>query len=116
MARLGNERVPDLASDVGPDRNVLEVRIAAAQAPGRGDRLVEAGVDAARVGMNERRKRVDVGALQFLKAPPLEDQLGELVGERELLEDLECRRLRLGLRRPPNRLGPHAEPVEENLR
>ena len=116
VARLGDERAPDLAADVGPDRNVLQVRIAAAQAPGRGHRLVEAGVHAAGVGIDERRQRVDVGALQLLQAAPLEDQLRQLVRQRQLLEHLERGRLRLGLGRPPDRLGAHAEPVEEDLR
>ena len=47
VARFGDERAADLAAELGPDRDVLQVRIAAAQASGRGDRLVEAGVHAA---------------------------------------------------------------------
>ena len=51
VAGLGDERAPDLAADLGADRDVLQVRIAAAQPAGRGDRLVEAGVDAAGLGL-----------------------------------------------------------------
>ncbi len=116
VARLGHECPPDLPADVGPDGDVLEVGVAAAQAPGRGHCLVEARVHAARVGMNERRQRVDVGALQLLQAAPLENELGELVRQRQLLEHFERSRLRLGLGRPPDRLGAHAEAIEENLR
>ena len=51
VARLGDERAADLAAELGADRDVLQVRIAAAQAAGRGDRLVEAGVHAAGLGV-----------------------------------------------------------------
>ena len=57
----------DLAAELGADRDVLQVRIAAAQAAGRRDRLVEAGVHAAGLGIDQLRQRVDVGALQLLQ-------------------------------------------------
>ena len=47
VAGVGDERAADLAAELGADRDVLQVRIAAAQAAGGGDRLVEAGVHAA---------------------------------------------------------------------
>ena len=47
VARVGDERAADLAPELGADRDVLQVRIAAAQTAGRRDRLVEAGVHAA---------------------------------------------------------------------
>ena len=50
------------------DRDVLQVRIAAAQAPGRGHRLVEARCARGPVSrVHELRQRVDVGALQLLQ-------------------------------------------------
>ncbi len=91
VAGFGDEGAPDLAADVGPDRDVLQVGIAAAQPPGRRDRLVEAGVHAAGVGVHERGQRVDVGALELLQAAPFEDELGQLVRERQLLEHFERR-------------------------
>ena len=51
---LGDEGAADLAADLGADRDVLQVRIAAAQAPGRGDRLVELRVDAAGLRVHQR--------------------------------------------------------------
>ena len=43
---VGDERAPDLPAELGANRNVLQVGIAAAQPAGRRDRLVEAGVHA----------------------------------------------------------------------
>ena len=74
--------------------NVLQVRIAAAQAAGRGDRLVEAGVDAAGLGIHELRQRVDVGALQLHQRPPLENLTRQIVSERELFEHFDRGRRR----------------------
>ena len=59
--------------------------------PGRRDRLVEAGVHAAGVRVHERGQRVDVRALELLQAAPLEDELGQLVRQRQLLEHFERR-------------------------
>ena len=67
VARRGDERAPDLAAELGADRDVLQVRVGAAQAPGGGDGLVEAGVHAAGLGMHQQRQRVDVGALQLVQ-------------------------------------------------
>ncbi len=41
-----HERAPDVPSRVGANRDVLQVRVGAAQPPRRGDRLLEIGVDA----------------------------------------------------------------------
>ena len=94
VARRGDERAPDLAAELGADRDVLQVRIGAAQAPGGGDRLVEAGVHAPGRGMHQLRQRVDVGALQLVQPAPVENQPRQLVDERQLLEHLHRRRRR----------------------
>ena len=46
------------------------------------------GVDASGLRVHELRQRVDVGALELLHAPPLEDQARQLVHQRQLLEDV----------------------------
>ena len=89
VSRIGDEGAPDLPAELGPDRNVLQIRVAAAQPSGRGDGLIEAGVNAAGVGVDQLRQRVDVGALQFLQRPPLENEPRQLVRERQLLEHLD---------------------------
>ena len=53
--RLGSEGAPDLTPDLGPDRDVLEVRVAAAQPSGRRDGLVERRVHATGLGIDEPR-------------------------------------------------------------
>jgi hypothetical protein len=116
VARLGDERTPDLAADLGADRDVLQVGIAAAEATGCRDGLIEAGVDAPGLRVDELRQGVDIRALQLHQAAPFENDARQLVRQRELLEHFERRRLCLGLRRPANRLGPHPHLVEEHLR
>ena len=73
------------------DRDVLQVRVAAAQPAGRRDRLVEARVHAAGFGVDELRQRVDVGALQLHQPAPLENLPRQIVGQRQLLEHLDGR-------------------------
>jgi hypothetical protein len=68
------------------------------------------------VRVDEPGQRGDVRPLELLQAAPLEDQLRELVRQRQLLEHFERRRLRLGLRRPADCLGPHAKAIEQDFR
>ncbi len=88
MAGFRDEGAPDLASELGPDGDVLQVRIAAAQPAGSRHRLVEAGVDAAGVGIHELGQGVDVGAFQLHQRTPFENHAGKVVRERELFEHL----------------------------
>ena len=52
---IGNERAPDLAAEIGADRNVLQVGIAAAETPRGGDRLVEGRVHPRRPRVHQLR-------------------------------------------------------------
>ena len=82
---------------LGADRDVLQVRVAAAQAAGRRDRLVERRCGPGRCpGCTSVRQRVDVGALQLRQRAPVEDQARQVVGERQLLEHLDRRGRRAG--------------------
>ena len=89
--RIGDEGAPDFAPQVGANRNVLQVRIAAAQAAGRRHRLVERGVHPCRARMDELRQCIDVGALQFHERAPLENQSRQVVRERELFQHIDRR-------------------------
>jgi hypothetical protein len=79
VSAFGDEGAPDLAADLGPDRDVLQVGVAAAQPSCCRDGLVEARVHAPGVGVDQGGQRVDIRALQLLEAAPLEDELGQLV-------------------------------------
>ena len=89
--------------------------IAAAQASGRGHRLVEAGVHAAGLRVHELRQRVDVRALQLLQRAPLENEPRQVVRERQLLEHFDGGRRRLGLARSASVAG-QLQLVEQDLR
>ena len=92
VVRLGDKRAPDLAAKRRPNRNVLQVGIAAAQTAGRSDRLVKRGVHAAGHRINEFRQRVDVGAFQLLNASPLQHEFWDFVGERQFFQHADRRR------------------------
>ena len=49
--------------------DVLQVRVTAGEAARGGDRLVEGGVDVARVGTYEQGQGIDVRAEEFLQSP-----------------------------------------------
>ena len=100
VARIGDEGAADLAAERRADRDVLQVRVAAAQPPGGGDRLVEAGVHAAGLRVHELRQGVDVGALQLHQLAPLENLPRQVVGQRQFLEHFD------GGRRRARRAGP----------
>src|SRR4030081_3023219 len=78
----GDEGAADLASKFGADRDVLQIWIGGGQAARRGNRLVEAGVNAAGFWMHQQREGVYVRALQLLQAAPLQHQARQLVAER----------------------------------
>ena len=69
VARLGDEGVADAAAFLGQDRDVLQVRIVRRQPPGGGDRLREAGMHAAGVGIDLLDQRVGIGGFQLLQLP-----------------------------------------------
>src|SRR5690606_15339518 len=72
-ALRGNERLADPDAFGAADRNVLDIRVRAGETPRRGTRLDEGRMDAARRGVDERRKCVDVGALQLREMTMRED-------------------------------------------
>ena len=96
VRRAGDERVADPAAERRPDRDVLEVRFGARQAPGRRHRLVEQRVEPL-VGADQRRQRLDVRRAQLGEDPPLEDGLDDRVHAAQLLEHARVGRV-AGLR------------------
>ena len=109
-AGLGDEAAADLAAELCADRDVLEIRIRARQPAGGRRSLVEGRVESARLGGDQSRERVEVGALQLRQLPPGLDLSDDLV----LVAD---RRQHAGVRREAG-LAPallaQAELVEED--
>jgi hypothetical protein len=113
LARPGHEAAADGASQLGPDRDVLQVGVLRRDAPGRGRDLVERGVQAAGAGVDQRRQRVEVGALELDQLAVVEDQADGRVGVDEALEHLGVDRLPgLGLLHP---VRGQAELVEQDV-
>ena len=86
VAVLGHEAGPDLAAQLGPDRDVLEVWVGARQPARGGGRLVEGGVEPAAL-VHELGQRVHVGALELGQLPPGLDLLHDLVLAADRLKD-----------------------------
>ena len=86
-ALLGDEAGAHGAADLGPDRDVLQVGVGAGEPPGRRRRLVEGRVDAARLGVDQLRQRVEVGVLQLGQLAPGLDLLDDRVLVADLGED-----------------------------
>src|SRR5262249_6992244 len=97
MAWICDERAADFPSELGPNGNVLEVGIAAAQSASRRHGLVETRVHTASFGVDELWQGVDVGSFELLQRAPFENQSWQVVRQRQLLKDLDCCRCRLGL-------------------
>src|SRR5262249_43992678 len=84
------EREPDLLPGFRADRDVLQVRVAGREPAGRGDGLIERGMDPAGLA-HVMGKRQDVGWDQLAHGAVLEDLAADL-DRLELLEDLLARR------------------------
>ncbi len=74
-----HEGAPDPPAERRPDRDVLEVRVGRGQAPGRGDGLVERGVETA-VGGDQGRQRIHVRRAQLRVDAPLEELVDHRMG------------------------------------
>ena len=106
----GDEGAPDPPAELGPDGDVLEIRVGRGQPAGRCDRLVERRVEAA-VGGEQRRQRLDVGRPQLRVDAPLEQLVDHRMRGSQVLEHRGIGR-EAGLRPPP--LG-QVELEEEDL-
>ena len=82
-----HERPANLPAFVGPDGDVLEVRVGGTQPPRRRGRLVERGVHPAVVGVHEGRQGIDIRSLKFRQAPVLEHEFREGVPAGQFLQD-----------------------------
>ncbi len=76
---FGDEAGPDRAADLGADRDVLQVGIGAGEAAGGRRGLVEGGVDASGLGVDQVRQRVEVGVLELGQLAPGLDFLDDRV-------------------------------------
>ena len=78
-ALLGDEGGADLAAELGPDRDRLQVRIRRREAPGRGGRLVEGRVQSAVPLRDQLRQRPEVRVDQLRELAPLLEHADDLV-------------------------------------
>ena len=109
LARLGDERGADLAAELGPDRDRLQVRVRGRQAPGRGDVLVDRRVQPP-VLADQRRQRAEIGVQKLRQLAPLLDHRDDLVVGADRAQDLAVGRV-AGL---PLAAGSQLELLEED--
>ena len=88
---LGDERRPDLAAEIGPDRDRLQVRVRRREPPRGGDGLVERRVQPAVTLRDQRRQRQQVGVEQLRVLAPLLDHRHDLVVRRGSRAGHGCR-------------------------
>jgi hypothetical protein len=81
---LRNEGLPNPVSFLGPDRDVLKVRVTGGEPAGGGHGLVIGGVNAARFRMNQFWEGIDIGGFEFGEISVTEDFQGKVMLEREL--------------------------------
>ena len=79
MPLLGDESRADLAAEIGPDRDRLQVGVRRRQPPRGGDGLVERRVQPAVTLRDQRRQRQQVGVEQLRVLAPLLDHRHDLV-------------------------------------
>ena len=84
---FGNESAPDQASQIGPDRDVLQIGIRARQPSSGRARLVERSMDSSGLRMNQRGKSIHISGFKFGNLPVFENQFGNLIGLRKFFED-----------------------------
>src|SRR6185503_19366300 len=70
---LGHEGGPDAPAGLGAHRDVLEVGVGGGEAAGGGPRRVVGGVHPPVGGIDQRRQRIHVRALELRQLPVLED-------------------------------------------
>ena len=112
VTRRGDEGPADAAALLGPDRDVLEVRVRGGQAPGGRHGLVIARVHAPGAGIDLLRELLGVGRSELGETAILQDQARQGIVERQLLQHRFGRgRLALG-----GTLGRRqTEPLEQDL-
>ena len=82
---VGDKCPPDFLAEVGADRYVLQIRIATAQPPRRGNSLVVRRMHPPGLFVNLQRQRVDVGRLQFRQLTVIDDPVRQFVLARQFL-------------------------------
>ena len=83
-----DKRGADLPSELGADGDILQIRIGRREATGGGSGLIEARVEAAAVGADKLRKRVDISALQLGELAVFQNLADDLVVCRELVQNI----------------------------
>ena len=81
-----HKQLPNLSSQLHPDRNILQVRLGAADSACRRDGLVKGAVNPS-VGTDVIGKPVGVGGLQLRHLPVIQDLLHKGIVNRQLLEN-----------------------------
>jgi hypothetical protein len=71
-----DERLTDLASELGANGNVLQIRVGRRQASGGRHGLFPGRMDAAGAGVQEQRQSIDVCAFQLAQLANLENHFG----------------------------------------
>src|ERR1700749_4864467 len=113
FAFFGDEGSSDGAAELGAYRDILQIRIAGAEAAGGGDGLRHVRVQAAGIGMNQGGERIDVSGFELGDFAVLDDFCRQRVLRREVGKDVGSGGANFSLSAPEGAL--QVELVEKNL-
>ena len=82
----GDEGLADAPTFLSPHRDVLQIGVGRGQAPGRRDGLMIRRVDPPSFGVNLFRQLVGIGGFQLAHGPMIEDQAGQVIHFRQILQ------------------------------
>ena len=86
VGRSRDERPSDPATELRADRDVLQVRVGAAEASRRGRRLVEGRVHPAVARVDHPREGLEVGGVELVELAPRQERIDDLVVVPQLLQ------------------------------
>ena len=84
--RFGKKRLTHLTTEGRADGDVLEVRVAAGETSGGGDRLIEVRMHPAGCGLHQGRQGIHVGAFQLAECAVLQDEVHHRMIPRQALQ------------------------------
>src|SRR4051812_12825316 len=84
-----DETCSNLATKLGPNRNVLQIGVGGRKTPSCCPGLPEGGVYTTAFAVEQQRQRVDVSRFQLRKLAILEHESGNFMRERQVLQDID---------------------------
>src|SRR3990170_1459559 len=96
LVRTSDECPTDLATQVGANWDVLQVRLRRSDAPGDRPSLVKGGVYPPGSWVNLQRESIDIGGFELGEFPIIQHAIHHRMGALQCLEDICSRGIKTG--------------------